>query len=244
MVVCVVIFYRNRAEYNFDFKLKSFVPDKTELATLLKVGVPLAVKSAALSISNLFVSSHINAYGVAASAAYGVGRKLEMLPSIFTMGLYNAGTAMIGQNLGAGRTDRVKRIVRITLYICSVCFAVFAALFLLFPHFFFGIFTADAAVLDYAPAFVRVLLIAFVGNALMCPYYSVVIGIGHANFNLAISLFDAVVLRIGLGMLFGSVLGLGVVGFYLGSAFAVFGTAIPSMVYYFSGRWKTRSLVK
>ena len=244
MVLCVRIFYRNREDYHFTFTWKNFAIDPEAFSLLMRMGIPLALKSSAINISNLFVNSFVNSYGVAASAAIAVGGKLQQLPSIITQGLYNAGTAMIGQNLGARQYDRIRRIVRIMLYVCIVTFAVFSALIVLFPQLFFRIFTTDAEVLAYAKAFAWILVVNSVGSAIMCPYYSVVIGIGHANFNLAISLLDGIVLRIGLSFLFGQALHMGVTGFYLGSCLAVLGTSIPSLIYYLTGRWQTYSIDK
>ena len=67
---------------------------------------------------------------------------------------------------------------------------------------------------------------------------------GNADFNLIISVLDGIVLRIGLGLLFGLVFRMGAVGFFLGSALAAFGTTIPAMIYFYSGRWKTFRLDK
>ena len=244
MVLAVCILYRHRDSYRFSFRLSSFRPDAHELRLLVRQGIPLALKSASISLSALFINSFVNSFGVVASAAIAVGNKLEHLPSIVTQGLYNAGTAMIGQNVGAGRYDRVKKLVRINLLCCVTVFTLFGVGFLLFPEAVFRLFTSEEEVLAYAPAFVRVMLVAFTASALMCPFYSVVIGIGNAAFNLVISLLDGIVLRIGLGLLFGRVLGMGVVGFFLGSALAAFGTSIPAMIYYFTGRWKTFKLDK
>lgn len=243
-VIAVWIFYRNREAYGFEFKLSSFKPNGEAFKLLMRQGIPLALKSSAISLSAMFVNSLVNSYGLAASAAIAVGNKLEHVPSIVSQGLFNAGSAMIGQNVGAGKFDRVKSIVRTNLLVACIAFALVGTVFVSFPEFFFRIFTNDPEVLAYAVPFTRVMIVIFVGSAFMVPYYTVVLGIGNATFNLIISVFDGIVLRIGLGLLLGKVLGYGVLGFYLGSGLAAFGTTIPSMVYYYSGKWKTYSAIK
>lgn len=243
-VIAAMILYRNRQEYDFDFSLKSLKINGNAFRLLMKQGIPLALKSSAISLSGLFVNSFINSYGLVASAAIAVGQKLQHLPSIVTMGLFNAGGAMVGQNIGAGKTDRISKIVKNIFVICLITFTVFGIVFMAFPYFFFGLFTTDPEVLAWAPQFMKVMLVGFVADTFMCPFYTVIIGIGFASFNLIISLFDGIVLRVGLGLLLGKVFGMGLIGFYLGSALAAFGTSVPSVIYYFSGHWKTYSAVK
>ncbi len=242
--IAVVILYRNRHEYGFDFSLSSFKVNSGAFGLLMKQGIPLALKSSAISLSGLFVNSFINSYGLVASAAIAVGQKLQHLPSIVTMGLFNAGGAMVGQNIAAGKIDRIRQIVKNIFAVCFCTFAVFSVLFMCFPTFFFGLFTTDPEVLAWAPSFMKVMLVGFVADLFMCPFYTIIIGIGFASLNLIISLFDGIVLRVGLGLLLGIVFDMGVIGFYLGSALAAFGTSIPSVIYYCSGHWKTYSAVK
>lgn len=65
-------------------------------------------------------------------------------------------------------------------------------------------------------------------------------GIGHARMCMVLAMLDGVILRIGLSWLFGIVFGWGFFGIVLGYALAPYGYAIPSMVYFLSGKWKKR----
>ena len=47
----------------------------------------------------------------------------------------------------------------------------------------------------------------------------------------------------GMAWLLGGPLGLGLFGFFLGYCTAPYGTAIPGLIYYWSGRWKNRRLM-
>ena len=62
------------------------------------------------------------------------------------------------------------------------------------------------------------------------------------GFSMAIGLLDSVVARIAFSILFGIVLGLGLNGFFLGHALAIWVTALMSLFYYISGRWRTYRL--
>ena len=63
-------------------------------------------------------------------------------------------------------------------------------------------------------------------------------GIGNAKLSMVLAFLDGVFLRIGLSWLFGIVFEWGFYGFVLGYALAPYGFAIPSMIYFLSGKWE------
>ena len=65
-------------------------------------------------------------------------------------------------------------------------------------------------------------------------------GIGNAGLSLAIAILDGLVFRVCLSWFFGIWLGQGLRGFLLGYVLATWATAIPSMAYFFFGRWEQR----
>ena len=121
---------------------------------------------------------------------------------------------------------------------------VFALLLVLFVDPIFSLFTSDPEVIELAPVFVSAILWSFPAMALMKGTNGMIQGVGNAKLSLIFGLLDAVVLRIGLSWLLGIELGFGLYGFFLGYGLAAYGTAIPGLVYYLSGRWKTYAIVK
>jgi len=65
-------------------------------------------------------------------------------------------------------------------------------------------------------------------------------GIGEARLGMVLAILDGVLLRIGFSWLFGIVFGWGFYGFVLGYALAPYGYAIPSVIYFLSGKWEKR----
>ena len=88
--------------------------------------------------------------------------------------------------------------------------------------------------------FIRAILWMFPAFAVMRGSGAFIQGIGHARLSMILALLDGVVLRIGLSWLFGIVFQWGFYGFVLGYALAPYGYAVPSMVYFLSGRWEKR----
>ncbi len=228
--------------FGFTFSRKTLTIHGKTLKTLGRLGLPLALQFAAISISVLFVNSFINSYGEAASAVYGAGMKLQNIPSIITNGMSTANSSMVGQNMAAGKPDRVKKAVRTCFVLNFTIYGIFITACLLFPRQLFTMFTPDPAVLDLAPMYLRITCIAFTASIFNSSFMSVINGIGFTTLSMAIGLLDSVVARTGLSFLFGVVLDLGLPGFFLGNSLAVWMTALPTFFYYLSGRWKTYKL--
>lgn len=236
----ITFLYRRRREFGFDFKWRSFVIDREVLLPFLKLGIPMMIQVASIDFSKLFVNSWINSYGVLATAMTGIGNKVSSVVNVFNVALSTAGSAMIGQCIGAEKYDRVPRVLRVSFAINITISLLMGIVTVLFPRAVFGIFTDDDAVLKLALTYIPVVLLLFGGSALRPPMNSLINGSGNFKLNLAVALLDGVFMRIGLSVLLGLGLALGVYGFWYGSALASFTPFAIGGAYYLSGRWRTR----
>lgn len=236
------IFYlcRHKEAFGFDFKLQSFRPDPVVLPKLVKLGLPMILQSAAINFSMLFVNSYINAYGVVASAVTGIGNKLGSITAVVTNALSTAGSSMVGQNIGAEKYHRVPKIIGVSA-IFDVAFALLLSfLTVFFPRTIFGFFNSDPEVLDMAMTYIPVAVLLYMGFAARSPFFALINGSGNARLNLIVGLLDGVICRVGLAMLMGLAMNMGIMGFWLGNAFAGYMPFLIGGVYFLTGRWKKR----
>ena len=242
-LISMVYLYRRRAAFGFDFRPSGFLPEKKYVGAILRIGTPLAIQQCAIIVSSLFVQSWINGYGLVACAVNSVGNKLSSVMSVVTSAINNAGSSMIGQNLGAKKIDRVRRIIGSSLIFCFCIACVLSGLMVAFPKQIFGLFDDDPEVLEMAVTFVPIAVLNFFGFALRAPFNALVNGLGFASMGLFIGIMDGVVARVGLTMLLGVALGFGIQGFWYGNVFAGYVTFFIGGIYYLTGRWKNREPV-
>lgn len=232
--------YRHKESFGFDFKPASFRPDPEVLPKLIRLGLPMILQSAAINFSMLFVNSYINSYGVVASAVTGVGNKLGSITAVVTNALSTAGSSMVGQNLGAEKYHRVPKIIGVSMVI-DLAFAVLLSfLTICFPRTIFGLFNSDPQVLDMSMTYIPVAVLLYVGFAMRSPFFALINGSGNAKLNLIVGLLDGVICRVGLAMLMGLAMGMGIMGFWLGNAFAGYMPFLIGGVYFLTGKWKRR----
>ncbi|MBQ6899098.1 MAG: MATE family efflux transporter, partial [Clostridia bacterium] len=112
-IACSVFLFRRRREFELKADIRDFlVPDKYMLSDLVKLGIPMAIKMASVQFSKLFVNSWINSYGVEVSAFSGIVNKISSISNLISAAMNTAGSTMVGQNIAAGKIERVKGILR------------------------------------------------------------------------------------------------------------------------------------
>jgi putative MATE family efflux protein len=243
-LLCAVFLWRSRHQMDFEISLDDFLhPKKEYLASLTKLGVPMAIKSAAIHFSKLFVNSWINSYGVAVSAMAGIVNKLGSICNLISNSVNAAGSSMVGQNVGAQKFERVPRIM-VTCFVLTLCSSTLLTVVLYaFPTAVFGIFTDESAVMAIAMEFLPIAAVLFLGSACRSPMNALINGSGNHRVNFATAILDGLVMRIGLSVLFGLALNMEYLGFWLGDALAGYTPFFIGLVYYFTGAWKTRKYV-
>lgn len=238
-IACVVFLAKNKEKFGLNIQLKDFLCwDKKMLGELVRLGTPMAIKSASIQVSKLFVNSWINSYGVEVSAFAGIANKISSIANLVSNAMNTAGSTMVGQNIAAEEYERVKKILlqlaAITLSIAGVISVVIAV----FPEVVFGIFTEDQAVLAIAGRYIPIAVLLFFGSALRAVMNALINGSGNYKINFATAILDGIVMRIGLALLFGLVFNMKHYGFWLGDALAGFTPFWIGVVFYLTGRWK------
>ena len=204
---------------------------------LLRLGIPMAIQSASVSFSKMLLTSWINSYGVINSAVAGIFNKLGTMINVVGASFNATGGAMMSQNLGARRYDRVKGILGWVLIFGSSISFVFSVILVLFPTQVFELFTRDTAVLQAAPVIILPCVINFFGTAVRTMGFAMINGSGNSRLNFMVALIDGIIARIGISALLGFAAGLGSLGFWLGDALAGYIPLLIGLGYYFSKRW-------
>lgn len=240
----VMFLLKNSRKFELQLQAADFLHwDRAMLSSLIKLGVPMAIKSASIQFSRLFVSSWINSYGVTVSAVAGISSKFSSICKLVSEALNTAGSSMVGQNIGAGKYERVPHIMRTAFLLMFLISTIIAVVLITFPLEIFGIFTDNAAVLQVCMEYLPIAVVFFYASAFRTPMNALINGSGNYRINFVTAILDGMILRIGLSLLFGLFLGLDYVGFWLGDALAGFTPFFIGIVYYFTGKWKKGQVV-
>lgn len=244
-VSSAIFLYIKRRSFELDISPTYFIHwDRGMLVELCRLGVPMAIKMAAIQISKLFVNSWINGYGLVISAFAGIANKISSIANLISTAMNTAGSTMVGQNIAAARFDRVHRILANLAVITLAVAAVFSVSICLFPSEIFGLFDKNPEVLAIGDGYVSIAVLLFIAGALRSVANALLNGSGDYKMNFVTAIFDGIVMRIGLAVLFGLVLDMRHYGFWLGDAIAGFTPFIVGAIFYISGLWKRGAMKK
>jgi putative MATE family efflux protein len=235
--------WKKKEKFDFEPKLSYFKMEGDILWVLVKLGIPQVVRSLFVRTGMLWVNANANAYGLVVSATNSVGNKLQKFLEVFIQGIDTASASMVGQNLGAKKTERAGKTTLCTAAAAVVCAAFSALLCLFFPHQIFGIFTKDAEVIALGATFLRIFILHFFASAITGSFQAMVTGCGFVELGFVLGLLDGVICKIGLSVLFMNVFHMGYLGLWWGVACSRILPGCICVGYYLSGKWKTWKLL-
>lgn len=166
------------------------------LRLLLRIGLPAGFQSVMYNISNTMIQAALNGFGTDTSAAWSVYNKLDGLFWMMSGAFGIAITTFVGQNYGAGKTDRVKKSVRVCLGIDLLFSGILVIFFLVFRMPLFGIFTTDAEVMRLGSWMLGLITPCYIFYVFLEVLSGALRGIGDVIIPLIITMFGTCLLRI------------------------------------------------
>lgn len=162
LLSCIfIILFLVRSEDVYRVKLKDIRCYDNLLGKILKIGLPTGVQNIVISLSNVIVQSSVNSFGAVAMAGFAAYIKVDGFNILPVLSFSMAATTFVGQNVGAGRLDRVKKGMYVSVamgIIYTVCTGI---LLLAFAPQVIGVFTQNGKVVEYG-----VYIMKF-----FCPFY-------------------------------------------------------------------------
>jgi putative MATE family efflux protein len=131
-------------------------PQLAPVWSVCRVGLPTAMTGVMFSLIYVFLTRITTRFGTPALAALGIGQRIESWLFMIGVGFAAATAAIVGQNLGAGRSDRAERAGWMATGFCTLLGVVACVLELSFPRQFASLFTNDPAVIAEAVKYLRI----------------------------------------------------------------------------------------
>lgn len=118
------------------------------LANMLRLGIPAGLQSSMYAVSNMIIQVGVNSLGTIVVASWAMTSKTDGIFWAVSNALGAAITSFVGQNLGAGRRDRVRQCVREGMILSALITVLLSSLILLLGRPLLHVLTADQAVRD------------------------------------------------------------------------------------------------
>ena len=150
-----------RIDGPYQVKFQEITIDKKSLWEIVKYGLPSGVQNSVIALANVVVQSNINSFGKAAMAGCGSYSKLEGFAFLPVGCFSQALSTFVGQNLGAGHHDRVKKGVGFGI-VCSCLMAeVIGVISYLFAPQLIGFFSETREAIDFGTRHMRTICLFY-----------------------------------------------------------------------------------
>ena len=118
------------------------------LKNMFRLGLPSGLQNSMYGISNMIVQIGVNSLGTVVVASWAMTSKTDGIYWAVSNALGTAITSFIGQNLGAGKRERLRECVKQGMILALLIAAGLSTLIMLAARPLLGILTEDAAVIE------------------------------------------------------------------------------------------------
>ena len=219
--------------------------DRELIQKCFRIGVPLAVQSSMIALSLVVLQSVVNSFGSVVGAAFTATSRVEVLVQQPNNSMFAALSTFTGQNIGAGKQERVKKGFHQAVLLMLLFSAVMTPFFQFFSENVMRLFVdaeQGAEVIAYGARGLKLTSLFFAPLGMIGVCRGVLNGAGDAAYSV-ISGICEMVGRVAFPKPLTMIPSVGVWGIWLGTAFTWTLVACASLLRYWSGIWRKKAAI-
>jgi len=235
--------YMTRKYPIFQFKMKELTCDWNRAKQTLTAGFPIALQLIIVSFGLTFIQRAVNGFGQAMTASFTVGYRVELYMNLPCSAFQTTLATYTGQNIGAGKMDRVKKGVRQAILMSFLLTLCISALVWLLAGNIIHLFNLSNQAALYCNDHIKTIALVNIILSLYIPLFGVFQGAKHGGAATAVAV-GALGMRVFTTYLFRYSTFLGYRIIWWNGLFG-FGTGfLIAWTYYLCGRWQIKSAVE
>lgn len=197
---CGSLVYAFRRNPYFRLNRSALAFDRPIMKRAVRLGLPLALQWSLIAISTTALQSVVNSFGATAMAAYTAGNRLEQLVQQPFGSMSMALSTYAGQNMGAGKTKRIRAGFRDSLLAMIAVAGGMTLIMQLCGRTLVGLFVHEADVIALGGKALRITSLFYVFLGVIYVSRGVLNGVGDAFFSFINGIVE-IAGRIGLPLL-------------------------------------------
>ena len=226
------------------FNLKPHIPifDRAIFKQAIRIGLPSGFQQAFVALGMLALYAIVNPFGTDVIAAYSVAHRLDSFASMPAMNFAAALSAFVGQNIGAGKLHRVSSGLKATLLYTNIIAVVVGIIMVVFAKNLMSAFTDSEPVIAVGVEYLQITGMFYTLFSSMFVIFGVIRGAGDTIMPMIFTFISLWVFRLPIAYYLAQIFG--PVAIWWCAPIAWFIGLTLSIIYYKSGRWKKRAVVK
>lgn len=239
------LFFLLRPRDGIGINFKNFVFDKNKLFSIIKVGLPTAIGGSTMQFGFLLMTRNVLKYGSIATAAYGIGNKINSIITMPSNGVGSAVSTIVGQNMGAKQIDRANKGYKMAMFMIMAFLFVGGMILSRRPisQFLVNIFTSDPEVSFNATNFLSLMAFWCWTNSIYNCTMGLFQGSGHTVITMLVDASRIWIFRFLTLFICESILLMGVESIWYAVVVSNASSSFILLILYFTNIWK-KSTVK
>lgn len=237
-----LVLYLNRRNELLKFNPLQMRFDRAVFLRSVQIGLPTGFQQTFVALGMLALYKVVNMFGTTVIAAYAVAMRIDSFASLPAMNFSAALSSFVGQNIGAGQFERVRRGLSATLRMTTIYSLSVTVIAWLFSAPIMRMFTSDEAVVAIGRDYLHIVSIFYVLFSAMFVLNGMLRGAGDTLIPMFVTLFSLWAVRVPVSFVLAK--HFGPVGIWWGIPIAWGLGAIFSYIYYRTGRWKTKRVMR
>jgi putative MATE family efflux protein len=223
-------------------RLQHLWPDREVLAHILRPAWNGIAQLLISTTSWVGLFKILSLFGSTALAGYTIAIRIIMVALMPAWGLANAGSTLVGQNLGAKKPERASAAVKIAMRFNVIFLGLVGIAFVVFARPLIGFFTTDPEVLQEGTRSLWIVSVAFPLYAAGMCYEGAFNGAGDTWTPTRLNFFCFWIGQIPLAWILADLAGLGALGVYIAVPISFSVLALWSGVLFARGKWKKHAI--
>ena len=236
-LLMMVIFVKRKISV-YRLRRSEFRVNIKYLKMIIKIGFPQMCQFVLTQISFNMISSVINAYGTAHTAAAGAANRMYSIGVMIGQAVMASILTLTAQNLPRANYNRIYKGLGSGIALSLIAGAVLMLVCEIVPGPFLSIFTQDAMVIEVGIPFLRLLVWAFMIENVMFCFFGLLTGAGYTLVTMACALVTAFAVRYVACLILSNEAILGFNGIAVAYILAPVVALIIAGLFTASGRWK------
>jgi putative MATE family efflux protein len=238
----LAIYWLNKTHKLIRIAIRGLHFDSEIFRQSIRIGLPTGIQQTLVAIGGMALLSIVNTFGTNVLASYSVAARLDALATIPAMSFSQALSTFVGQNIGAKKVERIRTGLISTVKMSGIVTIVTTVFIVFGGHILMSFFTKDREVIRLGDQYLTIVSSFYIIFTLMFIFNGIMRGAGDTLIPMFFSLISLWIIRIPLAWFLSRRLGAtGIwwaipVGWFIGLSL--------SFIYYKTGRWKTKSVVK
>lgn len=212
------------------------MPEMKLLKKIFKLGLPSGMSMVVISAGALAIMTVVTSFGENTVAGFGVAQRLDSLIMIPALTLGSAINAMAGQNIGAGKWERVTEITKSGLLLIAVVSLTMSTLVFFNAGSIIRLFVQDEETVAFGEMYVRTVAYFYPFLGINFVVNGVVRAAGAMFQVFILNIISFWLLRFPLTWLFASLYGEAGIG--IGMAASLVLSSLFAIGYYRFGKWR------